>query len=108
MVLEDDLSKRSESADELRSRAADAPRSDEIDVTDVISDAFVAANTSFDTFDELVAASPADAETAAELGAVPRGSWDAFIAEHTVFADETEFVIEARDHWVGEQLNITA
>ena len=106
MVLTDDLSQRSESADELRERAADAPRSEDIEVTDVFDDAFVSEHTAFESFDELVAASPSDAESAAELELVPDGSWDEFVAEHTDFDDEEAMVMAARDHWVAEQLDI--
>ncbi|UIP01474.1 hypothetical protein Hbl1158_15160 (plasmid) [Halobaculum sp. CBA1158] len=108
MVLNDDLEERPEAADELRARAADAPRSEDIDVTDVFDDRFVAEHTDFDTFDDLVAASPSDAESAAELELVPDGTWDEFVAEHTVFDDEEELVLEARDHWVATQLDIEA
>lgn len=106
MVLEDDLEKRPESPDELRARAAEAPRAEEIGLADVFDDAFVAEHTDFATLDELVAASPSDAETAGELGKVPDGQWDEFVAEHTVFADEEALVTEARDHWVAKQLGI--
>lgn len=106
MVLTDDLEERPESAEELRERAAAAPTSEEIDVTDVIDDEFVTEHTVFETFDELVAASPSPAESAAELELVPDGTWDEFVAEHTDFDDEEEFVLEARDHWVAVQLDI--
>jgi len=106
MVLADDLEERQEPAEELRARAADAPRSEDIDVTDVFDDEFVSANTEFDTFDELIAASPSEADSAAELELIPDGTWDSFVAEHTVFDDEEELVLEARDHWVAVQLDI--
>lgn len=106
MPLEDDLEAYSESVDGLRDRAAEAPRSEDIDVTDVFDDEFVRANTDFETFDELVAASPSEADSAAELTLVPDGTWDEFVADHTVFDDEAELVIEARDHWVATQLGI--
>jgi hypothetical protein len=106
MVLTDDLAERPESADELRERAATSPRSEDVEVTDVFDDAFVAANTDFETFDEMVAASPSPAETAAELELIRDGTWDEFVAERTVFDDEEELVLEARDHWVAVQLDI--
>ncbi|WP_435064377.1 hypothetical protein [Halobaculum sp. EA56] len=106
MVLEDDLSERPESPEELRERAAAAPRSEDIDVTDVFDDGFVAANTDFETFDAMVAASPSPADSAADLELIPDGAWDEFVAEHTVFEDEEELVVEARDHWVAVQLDI--
>jgi len=106
MAPTDDLSRRSESADELRERATGAPRSGDIGVTDVFDEAFVSEHTAFESFDELVAASPSDAESAAELELVPDGSWDEFVAGHTDFDDEEAMVTAARDHWVAEQLDI--
>lgn len=106
MVLEDDFSERPESLEELDTNPVEDSRSDTIELSDVFSDAFVDANTEFASFDELVAASPADADSAATLGVVPNGSWDEFVDDHTVFADEEEFTAEARDHWVAEQLEI--
>jgi phage shock protein A len=106
MVLDDDLDELSESPETLRERATAAPTSEGIELTDVFSDEFVAKHTEFETFDELVAASPATAESAAELELVPDGSWDEFVATRTDFDDEEQFVIEARDHWVAGQLDI--
>lgn len=106
MPLEDDLEAYTESVDDLRARAAEAPRSEDIDVTDVFDDEFVQANTEFETFGELVTASPSEANSPAELTLIPDGTWDEFVAEHTVFDDEEELVIEARDHWVATQLDI--
>lgn len=106
MVLEDDLEKRPESPEKLRAQAEKAPRSEDIALGDVFDEEFVAANTDFATLDELVAASPSPAESAAELGTVPLGEWDEFVAKYTVFADEEELVMEARDYWVAKQLDI--
>jgi hypothetical protein len=66
----------------------------------------VREHTDFDTFDEMVAASPSNATTADELGRVGDGEWDAFVAETTVFEDEEAFVFAARDYWVAVQLGL--
>lgn len=105
-MLEDDLDERTETVEELKARAADAPGAEEIEVTDVFDDAFVREYTEFSSFDEMVRASPSAAESAAELELVPVGTWDEFVADHTLFDDEEELVMEARDHWVAAQLGL--
>ena len=105
MTLEDDVESYSES-ERLGERAADMPRSEEIALTEIFDDEFVGTNTAFETLDALVAASPADADTAAELSHVPDGAWDEFVAEHTDFEDEAAFTTAARDHWVAIQLGL--
>lgn len=105
-MLDDDLERRSESVAELKARAAEAPRSEEIEVTDVFDESFVREHTEFDSFDEMVRASPSPADSAAELELIPEGTWDEFVADHTDFADEEELVMEARDHWVASQLGL--
>ena len=106
MTLEDDLEQQPKSAAELRERASNAPNSEEIELMDVFDDEFVRQNTEFETFDEMVSASPSPASTSAELELVPDGTWDEFVAEHTVFDDEEELVMAARDHWVAARLHV--
>ncbi|SEV80250.1 hypothetical protein [Natrinema salifodinae] len=78
----------------------------EIDVTDLFDAAFVREHTAFESFDELVAASPSDAGSADELETVPHGEWDEFVADATAFDDEQAFVLAARDHWVAKRLDL--
>lgn len=108
MMLNDDLGTRTESIDELKERAADAPRSEDISVADVFSDAFVSEHTEFDSFNEMVRASPSDVESATDLELVADSEWDEFVADHTTFKNEEELVMEARDHWVSTQLGLNS
>jgi hypothetical protein len=107
MAFETNLETAAESADDLPSaEAVLSEYEDEIPLRELFSDEFVAAYTDFDTFDEMVAASPSDAASAEELGLVPDGTWDEFVAERTAFDDETEMVMAVRDYWVAEKLGL--
>lgn len=106
MSLEDDPEAHGVSPETLRERAEDLPTSEELAVTDIVDDEFVAAHTAFDSFDELVAASPSEADSAEALSAAPDGAWDEFLATNSEFDDEAEFVMAARDHWVARELGL--
>ena len=107
MAFETNLEAAAESADDLPTAEEVLSEYDDgIPIRELFSDVFVAEYTDFDAFDELVAASPSDAATVEELERVPDGSWDEFVAETTVFEDEVEMVMAARDHWVAEKLGI--
>jgi len=95
-----------EQRDDLPDAADVHDRDEEIPITDLFDEAFVQTHTEFDSFDELVAASPNDAGSTAELETVPHGEWDEFVAERTDFDDERELVMAARDHWVGKKLDL--
>jgi len=79
---------------------------EEIPITEIFDETFMQENTEFEGFDEMVAASPSDADSAEELELVPDGTWDDFVADTTVFSDEEEMVFAARDHWVETQLGL--
>lgn len=81
-------------------------RDEEVPLEAFFDDAFVREHTRFESFDDLVAASPAAAASAAELDRVPDGAWDEFVARTTDFADEAELVFAARDRWVARQLGL--
>ncbi len=106
MVRQIDLETAVETAEDVPTASAVHDPNDDIPITDVFDDEFVAAHTDFESFDELVAASPSDATTAAELETVLDGAWAAFVAEHTDFGDEKAMVFAARDHWVAKKLGI--
>ncbi|MFC6719252.1 hypothetical protein ACFQGT_03060 [Natrialbaceae archaeon GCM10025810] len=106
MALETDL-------EAIAAQREDLPAADDvhdagepIPIMDVFDASFVGEHTEFDSFDELVAASPSDAESAADLETVPHGEWDEFVAETTDFDDEEAFVFAARDHWVAKKLDL--
>ncbi|OVE84069.1 hypothetical protein [Natronolimnobius baerhuensis] len=106
MVLETDLEETAAKQDDLPNAEDVYDRNEEIPLTDVFDDDFVAKRTEFKSFDELVAASPDDVGSAAELETVTDGEWDEFVAERTEFADEEELVMAARDHWVAKKLEL--
>ncbi|WP_049987484.1 hypothetical protein [Halobellus rufus] len=100
------LEEAAEAASDLPDPRDVVDKDEEIPLVEVFDEAFMRENTDFDTFDEMVAASPSDATSADELEKIPRGEWDDFVAETTVFADEEEFVFAGRDHWVGKKLGL--
>lgn len=81
-------------------------KDEEIPLEEIFDAAFMTENTDFETFGEMVAASPSEATDADELGRIPRGEWDEFVAETTIFEDEEAFVFAARDHWVAKKLGL--
>jgi hypothetical protein len=106
MTQRSDLVERAAAADDLPDPREVVPAGEEVPVEAVFDEAFVRDHTAFATFDELVAASPAAASSAADLGSVPDGSWDDFVAEHTEFADEEAMVFAAIDEWVADELGL--
>jgi len=106
MVQESDLAEAAAEADDLPHPHDVVGKHEEIPVTDIFDEVFMREFTDFDSFDEMVAASPSDASSAAELELVPDGTWDEFVAEATTFEDEEEMVFAARDHWVETQLGL--
>ena len=106
MVLERDLETVAAEREDLPDADDVYDEGEEIPIEDVFDDAFVRERTEFETFDELVAASPSEAGSADELRRVPHGEWDEFVAETTAFDDEESFVLAARDHWVAKRLDL--
>jgi hypothetical protein len=106
MVRESDLAQAAADAEDLPDPRDVVGEHEAIPIAEIFDEAFVQANTEFESFDEMVAASPSDATSAADLELVPDGTWDSFVAETTVFADEEEMVFAARDHWVETQLGL--
>lgn len=106
MALESDVRAAAEQRDDLPTAADVHDPDTEIPLTDLFDAEFVQTHTEFSSFDDLVAASPSSADTAAELETVSEGEWDEFVAETTDFADEKALVLAARDHWVGKQLEL--
>ncbi|WP_200531088.1 hypothetical protein [Halorubrum sp. LN27] len=106
MVLQGDLEDVAASHDDLPDAEEVYDRDEPIPLTEVFDDEFVGEHTAFETFDDLVAASPSDAASAAELDYVADGDWDEFVAEETEFDDEEAFVTAGRDHWVATRLGL--
>ena len=106
MARRSELAEAAADADDLPDPRDVFDKYEEIPIADIFDDGFVNEFTDFETFDEMVAASPSDAGSAAELELVPDGTWDEFVAEATVFDAEEEMVFAARDHWVETQLGL--
>ncbi|QCC47832.1 hypothetical protein [Halobellus limi] len=106
MARQSDLEEAAEAADDLPDPRDVIGKDEEVPLGEIFDGTFMTENTDFDTFDEMVAASPSEATSADELGRIPRGEWDEFIAETTDFEDEEEFVFAARDHWVAKKLGL--
>ena len=106
MPNESELRRAAETAEDLPDPYSIVGREEEVPLREIFDEAFVRKNTDFETFDEMVAASPSDAANADELGKVGDGEWDAFVAETTIFEDEEAFVFAARDHWVAARLGL--
>lgn len=101
-----DLRRAAEAAEDIPDPHSVVGRDEEVPLQEIFDDPFVRENTDFNSFNGMVAASPADAANADELGTVGDGEWDEFVAETTVFEDEEAFVFAARDHWVAVQLGL--
>lgn len=106
MAHESDLAAAAAEADDLPDPRDIVGRDEEIPLEELFSESFVRDHTEFDSLDELVAASPAEADSAAELDKVPDGAWDEFVAETTDFDDEEELVFAVMDQWVADQLGL--
>jgi hypothetical protein len=106
MAQETDLAERAAAADDLPDPHDVVGRDEEVPLRELYSDAFVSDHSRFDTFDEMVAASPAAAESADDLGRVAMGEWDEFVAANTAFDDEEEMTFAAIDAWVADRLGL--
>lgn len=106
MPKRSDLTDAAASAEGLPDPRDVVGEDEEVPLGELFSDAFVRANTEFETFDGMVAASPSPASSADELGLVADGTWDSFVAEYTRFADEEALVFAAIDDWVVRQLGL--
>jgi hypothetical protein len=106
MARESELAEKAASADGLPDPHDVVATDEEIPVRELFDEAFVRAHSRFECFDEMVAASPAAADSADDLTLVAEGEWDDFVAEHTDFADEEEMVFAAIDDWVTGTLGL--
>lgn len=106
MAQPDDLREAAEEADDLPDPRDIVAEDEEIPLDEMFDAEFMADHTDFETFDEMVAASPSEASSADELEPIPDGAWDEFVAETTDFDDEEELVFAVRDHWVATKLGL--
>lgn len=100
------LAEAAAEADDLPHPGDVVGKDEEIPIRDLFDESFVQEYTDFKSFDDMVAASPSDADSADELDLVPDGTWDEFVSETTRFDDEEEMVFAVQDHWVATQLDL--
>lgn len=106
MAQKADLAEAAAEADDLPHPRDVIGKDEEIPIRDLFDESFMQEYTEFSSFDEMVAASPSDADSADELNLVSDGTWDEFISETTSFDDEEEMVFTVCDHWVATQLDL--
>ena len=70
----------------------------------VINDGFVSSCSKYNSFDELLTASPFDANSPEEFKAIPDKEWDTYISENTSFSTWEEMQIKAMELYVHNQL----
>jgi len=106
MQRQSELEKAAEAAEDLPDPRDIVGESEEVPIREVFDEDFMTSNTNFDTFDEMVVASPSEATSADDLDRVGSNEWDDFVAETTIFEDEEDFVFAGRDHWVAKSLGL--
>lgn len=70
----------------------------------VINDGFVSSCTKYNSFDELLAASPFDVNSPEEFKAIPNKEWDIYISENTSFKTWEEMQIKAMELYLQSQI----
>lgn len=107
MTLGRDGEVAAESADLPDASAVlDKDNDEDVRMAELFDEEFMPKYTDFETFDEMVQASPSDAMSGDKLDLVPDGEWDEFVAETTLFDNEEEMVLTVRDHWVAKKLDL--
>ncbi|WP_457933877.1 hypothetical protein LOS73_14205 [Pseudoalteromonas sp. SCSIO 43210] len=76
----------------------------QLTMADTINDSFVSSCSSFNSFDELLGASPFDASTAKEFEAIADDEWGAYIANNTNFSSWEEMKGSALRLYIKNQV----
>src|SRR5580658_931089 len=72
--------------DDTAKRAAELDgKQQEVQLSELLNDDFIAEHSSFPSFDELLAASPFKVETKEDFEAIPDAEWNTYIAANTSF-----------------------
>jgi hypothetical protein len=91
--------------DELHERAtALGEREDAL--AHVFPPAFVQRHTEFESFEAFMRASEWDVSSREEFAAIPQAEFDAYVAEHSSFADWEEMLGQAGEAWMARQLGL--
>ncbi len=78
----------------------------EVSFRELFPPGFMARNTNFTSFDDLLAESGFKVETREDFANIPDGEWDAFIASTTRFANWEEMLQKAFEEYAQRKLAI--
>lgn len=96
---QDNLRKLSERAKKLDGQSS-------VQLTEIMTDSFVAKNTSFRNFDELINSSGFKADSQEDFDAIPDNEWNDFISTNTNFTNWQDMINSAGAIYVRKQLDL--
>ena len=93
--------------DEMAKRAAELDgKQQEVSLSELLNDEFIAEHSSFASFDELLASSPFKVETKEDFEAIPDAEWDTYIAANTSFESWEEMQQQAAGEYLLRQIGV--
>ena len=93
--------------DDLAKRAAELDgKQQQVPLSDLLNDNFIAKHSSFASFDELLAASPFKVETKEDFEAIPDADWDTYIVSNTSFESWEEMQQQAAGEYLAKQIGL--
>ena len=100
----DEVQKR---LDDMAKRAAELDgKQQQVPLSELLNDRFIAEHSSFASFDELLAASPFKVETKEDFEAIPDAEWNAYIAANTSFESWEEMQHQAAGEYLAKQIGL--
>jgi hypothetical protein len=100
----DDVQRR---LDDMAKRAAELDgKQQEVPLSKLLNDDFIAEHSSFASFDELLAASPFKVETKEDFEAIPDAEWNTYIAANTSFESWEEMQHQAAGKYLIKQIGL--
>lgn len=75
-----------------------------VQLSELLNPSFMAAHTSFPTFEDMLEASPWDPATADEFRALPDAEWDAYVSSVTHFSSWKAMQQRAATEWMAKQI----
>jgi hypothetical protein len=93
--------------DDTAKRAAELDgKQQEVQLSELLNDDFIAEHSSFASFDELLAASPFKVETKEDFEAIPDAEWNTYIAANTSFESWEEMQHKAAGKYLIKQIGL--
>jgi hypothetical protein len=93
--------------DDTAKRAAELDgKQQEVQLSELLNDDFIAEHSSFPSFDELLAASPFKVETKEDFEAIPDAEWNTYIAANTSFESWEEMQHKAAGKYLIKQIGL--